>query len=76
MTICRRLLIVDVVIYKRDNNYTRRFMFFDDVCVKIFVYRIVALTFKHALTLLLTIIDYICNFSSIISFYIIFLFYF
>ena len=76
MTICRRSRIVNVVIYKRDSRYIRRFMFFDDVCVKTSAHRIVALTFKHALILFLTIIDHICDFSSIISSYIISLFYF
>ena len=74
MTFCRRSQVVDVVMYKRDNRYTRRFMSFDDVCVKTSVHRIVALTFKHALTLLLIIINYICDLSLIISFYIISLF--
>ena len=76
MTICRRSQIVDVVMYKRDNRYIRRFIFFDDAYVKTSVHRIVALTFKHVLTLLLTIINHICDFSSIISSYIISLFYF
>ena len=38
MTICKRSRIVNVIIYKRDNRYTRRFMFFDDVYVKISAY--------------------------------------
>ena len=76
MTICKRSLIINVAIYKRDNCYIRRFMFFDNVCVKTSVHRIIALTFKHALILFLTIIDYICDLNSIISSYIIFLFYF
>ena len=74
MTICKRSRIVNVVIYKRDNRYTRRFMSFDNACVKTSVHQIIALAFEHALTLLLTIIDYICDLSLIISSYIISLF--
>ena len=74
MTIYKRSRIVNVAMYKRDNHYTRRFMFFNDVCVKTSAHRIIILIFKYALTLLLTIIDHICNLSSIILFYIIFLF--
>ena len=76
MMICRQSRIVNVVMYKRDNRYIRRFMSFDDVCMKISVHRIIALTFEHALTLLLTVIDHIYDLSSIISFYIISSFYF
>ena len=71
MTICRRLQIVNVIMYKRDNRYICRFMFFDDVYVMISAHQIVALIFKHVLILFLTIIDYIYDFNSIILFYII-----
>ena len=71
MTIYKRSRIVDVVMYKRDSRYTRRFMSFDDAYVKTSVHRIVVLIFKHVLALLLTIINHIYDFSSIISFYII-----
>ena len=71
MTICKRSRIINVAMYKRDSRYIRRFMSFDDACVKTFIHRIIALIFKHALTLFLTIIDHIYDFSSIISFYII-----
>ena len=74
MTICRRSRIVDVVMYKRDNRYTRRFMSFDDVYVKTSTHQIIVLTFEHILTLLLTVIDHIYDFSLIISSYIIFFF--
>ena len=76
MMICRRSRIVNIIMYKRDSYYIRRFIFFDDADVKTSVHRIVALIFKHALTLLLTVTDYIYDFSSIISSYIIFFFYF
>ena len=73
-TWCKRSRIIVVAMYKRNNHYTRRFIFFDDVCVTTFIHWIIALIFKHALNLFLTVIDHIYNFSSIISFYIIFLF--
>ena len=74
MTICRRSRIINVVIYKRDNRHIRRFMSFDNAYVTTSVHRIIVLIFDHALTLLLTIIDHICDLNSIISFYIIFIF--
>ena len=74
MMICRRSRIVNVAMYKRNNRYTRQFMFFDNACVKTSAYQIVALTFEHVLTFLLTVLDHIYDFSLIISSYIISLF--
>ena len=73
MTIYQRSQIIDIVIYKCNNRYICRFMFFDNAYMKTSAHRIVILIFEHALTLLLTIINHICDLSSIISFYIIFL---